>query len=246
MRTKSVILGAALLAAGVTSSMAQSNVYSLNVVGYVNIPVVPGYNLIANNLDFDGTGTNNLMTNVMTGLEGVNFSVSKFDTNTAAFDIWSWSKVSQTWSTTAGTIPYTSATLNPGEAAFIDLTKTTNFTVVGQVLQGSWTNAYLPGGNAYAMVAPVFPLSAPIDSTGNGGLAVPGTNNYSLLLWDVPNQGYDVWAWSKVSQTWSLSAGSTNGQTNVGGAGQGPVIGVGQGFFIQTKLTDWTNTFTVQ
>jgi hypothetical protein len=245
MRTKSVILGAALVAAGVASSMAQSNVYSLNVVGYINIPLVPGYNLIANNLDFDGTGTNNLMTNVLSGIT-INASVSKFDTNTAAFDVWAYSKSTASWGNVAGTVPYTSATLNPGEAAFISVTKTTNFTVVGQVLQGSWTNTYLPGGNAYAMVAPVFPLAGPIDSTGNGGLGVPGTNNYSLYLWDVPNQGYDVWSWSKPAQAWGLVAGSTNGQTNVGGAGQGPVISVGQGFFITTKLTDWTNTFTVQ
>src|SRR5262245_30453866 len=39
MRTKTLLCAAAL-AAGVATSMAQSNVYSLNVVGYVNTAVV--------------------------------------------------------------------------------------------------------------------------------------------------------------------------------------------------------------
>jgi hypothetical protein len=251
MRTKSVVLGAALLAAGVASSMAQSNVYSLNVVGYVNIPVATGFNLVANNLDLDGTGTNNLMTNALAGMvaNAINFSVYKWDTNTAGFDVWSYNKSFGTWSDSAGPIDFSVATLNPGEGAFINIGKanySSNFTVVGQVLQGSWTNNYLPGANAFAIASPIFPLSGPIDSTGNGGLAVPGTNNYSLYLWDTNSQGYDVWAWSKSFSTWSLSAGSSNGQNVPGPAGQGPVVSVGQSFFITTKLTGWTNTFTVQ
>jgi hypothetical protein len=244
MRTKSIILSAALLAAGVASSMAQSNVYSQNVVGYINIPLTNGLNLIGNTLDFDGTGTNNLMTNVLSGIT-INATVYKFDTNTAAFDIWQYNKSLAVWSTTSGSVPYTTATMNPGEGAFVSVTKNTNFTVVGQVLQGSWTNTYLVGGNALCIASPQFPLAAPIDSTGNGGLAVPGTNNYTLYLWDVPNQGFDVWQWNKALANWSLSAGSSNGQT-VGGAGAGPVINLGTAFFIATKLTDWTNSFTVQ
>src|ERR1700735_871929 len=64
MRTKTLLLTAALVAAGVASSMAQSNVYSLNVVGYVNVTVSPGYNLVTTPLD-DGAG--DLLTNVIGG-----------------------------------------------------------------------------------------------------------------------------------------------------------------------------------
>ena len=42
MRTKTLILAAALTAAGLASSLAQSNVYSLNVVGYVNKTLTGG------------------------------------------------------------------------------------------------------------------------------------------------------------------------------------------------------------
>jgi hypothetical protein len=245
-----MILGAALLAAGVASSMAQSNVYSQNVVGYITIPVGTGLNLIANNLDFDGTGTNNLLTNALNGMaaNAINFSVYKWDTNAVTFDIFSYNKTTTSWGVVAGSVPVSSATLNPGEAAFISITKASylsNFTVVGTVLQGSWTNAYLPGGSQLAMASPMFPLTAPIDSTGNGGLNVPGTNNYTLYLWDIPNQNYDLWQWNKNTQLWGLAAGSSNGQT-VGGPGAGPIITNGVGFWIATKLTDWTNTFNVQ
>jgi hypothetical protein len=249
-----MILGAALLAAGAATSMAQSNVYSLNVVGYINIPVATGYTLIANNLDYDGTGTNNLMTNVVSGLvaNNVTFSVYKYDTNYASFDIWQWNKVSATWSDqTPGQGPdYSVATLNPGEGAFIFIGKasyTSNFTVVGNVLQGTYTNKGLPGNNNYAMIAPSFPLSGPIDASGtNGTLAFPDVTTYSVYFWDAAINGYDVWQWNKVSGTWSLQGGNTNNNTNVGGTGQGPVVSVGQGFFITTKNTGWTNSFTVQ
>lgn len=40
--------------------MAQSNVYSLNIVGYVNLTIQPGYNLVANQLDADGTDSVNV------------------------------------------------------------------------------------------------------------------------------------------------------------------------------------------
>ena len=46
MRTKTLLLTAALAAAGVVSSMAQ--VYSVNSVGYVNLTLPNGFSMIAN------------------------------------------------------------------------------------------------------------------------------------------------------------------------------------------------------
>jgi hypothetical protein len=48
MRTKTLLLTAALSAAGIATSMAQ--VYSVNAVGYVNTTLVPGFNLVSNPL----------------------------------------------------------------------------------------------------------------------------------------------------------------------------------------------------
>src|ERR1035437_438308 len=44
MRTKTLLIAAAALAVGVASSMAQT--YSQNIVGYVNTPILAGYNLL--------------------------------------------------------------------------------------------------------------------------------------------------------------------------------------------------------
>jgi hypothetical protein len=44
MRTKTLLIAVAALAVGVASSMAQ--IYSQNIVGYVNTPILTGYNLL--------------------------------------------------------------------------------------------------------------------------------------------------------------------------------------------------------
>src|SRR5215472_14328587 len=48
MRTKTLLAVAALAAAGITSAMAQSNVYSQNIVGYANIDIKGGNGFYAN------------------------------------------------------------------------------------------------------------------------------------------------------------------------------------------------------
>src|SRR2546421_1894502 len=60
MRTKTLVCAAAL-AAGALTSWAQSNVYSLNVVGYVNVVFPPGqFTVFANPLN----NANNAISNI--------------------------------------------------------------------------------------------------------------------------------------------------------------------------------------
>jgi hypothetical protein len=49
MRTKALLLAAAISAVGLATSMAQ--VYSVNIVGYVNVTILHGYSIIANPLN---------------------------------------------------------------------------------------------------------------------------------------------------------------------------------------------------
>jgi hypothetical protein len=56
MRTKTLLLAAAALAAGLFNSQAQTPVYSQNIVGYVNQPLLTGANLI--NVPLSNGGTN--------------------------------------------------------------------------------------------------------------------------------------------------------------------------------------------
>src|ERR1017187_7115969 len=66
---KTLLIAAAALAASVISSQAQ--VYSQNIVGYVNTPIPGGFVCIANPLDAMGaTGVNNDITNVIPVFSG--------------------------------------------------------------------------------------------------------------------------------------------------------------------------------
>jgi hypothetical protein len=68
MRTKTLLLSAAALAAGVVASQAQSNVYSANIVGYVQVTnPANAYVMLANPLD---NGTNDLASLLPTAATG--------------------------------------------------------------------------------------------------------------------------------------------------------------------------------
>src|SRR6185295_14677723 len=80
MRTKTLLLTAALCAAGIATSKAQ--VYSVNAVGYVNTSLLKGYNLIANPLDnkaTDGNKIKNLFASLPGGSQIFKFNGTKFD-----------------------------------------------------------------------------------------------------------------------------------------------------------------------
>src|SRR5438105_1084126 len=65
MRTKT-LLGLAVLTAGVATSMAQSNVYSLNVVGYYNVVAPANVKImLGNQLAVTAGGVNDTLTNVI-------------------------------------------------------------------------------------------------------------------------------------------------------------------------------------
>src|SRR5262245_17170046 len=72
MRTKTLVLCAAALAAGALTSWAQSNVYSLNVVGYVNVPTKGGFNfnLLANPLNNTAANGNDITNLFKTAQDG--------------------------------------------------------------------------------------------------------------------------------------------------------------------------------
>jgi len=214
-----MILGAALLAAGVASSMAQSNVYSVNVVGYINLSLTNGLNLVANQLDFDGTGTNNTISGVFSNSLPNNSTVYKFESGSFVPISYSHS----TWQASANT-----TSLNPGEAVFVLVPSSVTVTTVGQVLQGGLTNNL---NGALNLLSSVAPLSGAVDSTGNGGLNYVPTANDIIYVWDPVGQSY--------LSPYSFSHGHWGPSD--------PVISVGQGFFLQsTSTSPWVNTFTVQ
>jgi len=156
MRTKLAILTAAALAAGALSSQAQSNVYSLNVVGYVNVSLTNGFNLIANPLDSDGTGTNNGLVAVLSNSLPPLSQAYKFVGG--GFVSYLYNASGHWQGGGVGT-----ATLNPGEGLFVNVPVSTNITFVGQVLQGSQTNHNIAAG--YSMLGSIIPLSGGVQTS---------------------------------------------------------------------------------
>jgi hypothetical protein len=108
MRTKALLLTAAIGAVGIASSMAQA-VYSVNIVGYVNKTLPGGLSMIANQLN---ATPNNRVTTLIPAPTGP-LSVSKFVPASGNF-------VTATFDTDLGWDDPTSMVLNPGQGAFVD------------------------------------------------------------------------------------------------------------------------------
>jgi len=223
MRTKTIILGAAIIAAGALSSMAQSNVFSLNVVGYINTTLTgPGYTMIANQLD----SGNNVFSNFFQVLPSGS-QVIKWNTNTASFNIASRTLVGTGWSpSTAG-----ASTLNPGEACFVKLSgaSRTN-TFVGNVMSlaatggtnpvytVSYTNSLITG---YTMMGSTFPITGPIASAAAGLDITNIPTGSQVIKWNPLTQAYQIFSKTAVGTGWNPSVTG------------GPTINVGEGFFLK-------------
>jgi hypothetical protein len=231
MRTKSLLAAAALIAAGVAASQAQSNVYSLNVVGYVNLTIQPGYNLITSQLK-SSTGSssvNVLLTNAPALADGSTF----FSWNSGAQDFNQadiWVQAENTWYLGDGSAPTTSASPR-GESYFINnLGSSATLTLVGEVHQGS-TVAAVPAN--YGFLGDGAPVSQEIKTNG-----FPIADSSTLQTFDTGIQDYSQ-AIIGDSGSWLLGDGSAE-------AIFAPAVGQGFLYFNPGAATTWTRNFTVQ
>jgi hypothetical protein len=165
MRTKTLIVTAALSAAGVATSMAQ--VFSVNAVGYINVDVPPGFSLIANQLN---AGTNSIAA-LLPAVPG-GTTIYKF--NGTGYDIASFDDLDNAWS------PNGNITLNPGEGAFIrnPTQAPIRVTFVGEVPTGALQNP-LPQGFSIrsSQVPQAGKLTTDLQFPGAGGDTVYQFNN---------------------------------------------------------------------
>jgi hypothetical protein len=226
MRTKKLILTAALVAAGALSSMAQSNVYSLNVVGYVNLTLTNGFQMIGNQLDFDGTGTNNTLATVFgTSLPTLS-KVYAYNPSTASFALATYNAAGNIW---IGNSAAANAALQPGGGVFLQIPAAATapvVTTVGTVLQGALSTPYSAGFNVISSQVPV--------AGGAGSLGL--TNNISTL-----DSVYQFVPGTQAYGSKHTYAGAGNW---IGGE---PQIGVGESFWYNAKNAgSWTVTFNVQ
>jgi len=227
MRTKTLLLSAAVLAAGVATSMA-ANVYSVNVVGYVNLTLTNGFNLISNPLDANGggTATGNTLANIFTALPD---TTTVYKLSGGAFT------QSDEFINGPGWLAGGSITFNPGEGIFIQIPagipgNSTNITFVGTVVQSNATPTTVtiaPGYNIAGSQAPISGL-------------------LTTQLGYQPQNLDTVYVFSPVTQSYPSSFQYITGP---GWLPNEPSVSVGQSVWIQNlsgAANVWTNNFVVQ
>jgi len=222
MRTKALLLAAAFAAAGVATSMAQ--VYSVNAVGYVNVTLKKGFNLVANPLD---AGANNTMGKLASNIQGQAFPpdasrIFKFRNDLNRFvdaiaDAGEWLPAN-----------VAAETIVPGEGFFFFSPSAADMTLtfVGEVKQGQNMANPLPKG--FSIKANIVPQAGRADTFG-----LPGQDADRYFQWNNVQQRYFDWIYD--AGEW-VGAGPTL-----------PSLGVGEAFllFRAQSAGTWTRSFNV-
>jgi hypothetical protein len=186
MRTKTLLLTAAVVAAGVAASQAQ--VYSVNAVGYINVVCKPGFNLIADQLITSNTTVAALFPNVPGGSQVLKWAGSGFTINNYDPDFQEWDNPNQT--------------VGIGEGCFLFNPTTTNITVtfVGDVPQGNLTNS-IP--HNYSLQSSQVPqagklqtdlgyIPSPNDTVLRWNNGYPGPSGYLIYTYDADFLEWDL------------------------------------------------------
>jgi hypothetical protein len=221
MRTKTLLLTAALSVAGVATSMAQS-VYSVNAVGYVNTTLVPGLSLISNPLDA-GAGKNTIAALFTDAAKAAaaGIQIYKFIPGPApTYKIFSWDNDFQEWDRADAA----TETLLPGEGVFVRNPTATAKTVtfVGEVPQGTLNNP-LPQG--LSIKSSMVPQAG--TATALGYVPAAGDQVYVFQ----PNQQYYISSWDADFNEFDRPL---------------TTLKVGEAFFLRRGTAGtWTRTFTV-
>jgi hypothetical protein len=205
---KTLLIAAAALVAGIVSSEAQ--VYSVNIVGYVNVVCPAGsYVSVANPLDLDGV---NNVTNVMASATK---GTSILTWNGAGFSSVTRSAISGNWPAGAATLnlpPGTGFLVKAGASSFTN-------TFVGNVIPNVPGQTSIPLTNSlYSFVGSTAPFAGQLTDTGTNtlNLGVNLAKGSSVLVW--PN-GAANW----VTATKSAINGNWNNNLTIS-VGEGMLI----------------------
>jgi hypothetical protein len=246
MRTKTLLLSALLGAMGSVAVQAQTNVYSLNAVGYITTTLYPGYNLITVPLITavdTNTGLPNTLETLFNNSTGAynGDSVYIFANPPGSYTVIAQGKADK-WGT--GGVDGTNQ-INPGQAVFYFNHGTTNITniFVGTVPSGG-TNVLVPG---YNLVGSMVPTSGDLFS-----------NSISALSNATPNIGDLVYVYDPVLQVYSsiykavALAASHNGNSpwQFSAGGDPSITNVGTGFFYFNNSStstsiNWVENYSV-
>jgi len=214
MRTKTLLLTAALSAAGIATSMAQ--VYSVNAVGYVNTPLVPGFNLISNPLDNKSSANGNSVANLFGTQLPVNSIVYKFNNGTFVGGIFTYDEF-EGWVPPAAT----TTLVPPGEGVFVRTPAAATVTFVGDVPQGALSNPIPAGFSIRASQVPQAGTVVALQFPAAEGDAIYQYDETRAVKYAISQ--YEFGEWSPV-----------------------PSLKVGEAIFVRTGAAKaWTRTFNV-
>lgn len=233
MRTKTVLLSTLLGALGSVAVHAQTNVYSLNTVGYINVTANPGFNIITCPLVASPDNTVGTLLNNSGHIYNGD-TVYFFDATTGTY---SSDTASARASNPDGWGNGGTNVLAPGVACWFLNSASSNvvITFVGTVPSGPVTNALLTGFN---LVGSIVPASGDIVSN-----SITGLTNY--------NVGDDVYTFNSGPQTFteftSSHRGTSGYSNNWSSLGDPTTTNVYQGFFYLNSgaTVNWVENYSV-
>jgi len=225
MRTKTAVLTAALVAAGALSSMAQ-NVYSVNVVGYVNVTVPANkFAILANPLNATNTSIGTVLApagipdgTTVYKWTGSTYNISQKGQDDNGFPAWD-----------------VDFPLAPGTGFWVKNVTASPMTItfVGEVPQGSLSNG-VPAG--FSIVGSQVPQSGDLASVLNYP-AFADPNGITSTA---------VYRWNSAASTYTISTYGFD-DNNVPAWDVACVPAVAEGYWVKEAAPRaWTRTFTVQ
>ena len=204
---------------------AQSNVYSLNVVGYVNVPVPANYSILANPLK---AGVTNGANEIMTPIDGQQI----LTWNGAGYDFSSYDTGYGGWIKDLTGTPGTPPSLPPGKGFFFyNPGAATTVTFVGEVVPAPATTNSIALGAGYSLVGSALPVSGPVTSSS---VNLPVIDGFQMLLWN--GTGYTFRSYDSGYGGWISDLTGTPSTA--------PSVNVGQGFwyFNPAGTTNWSQS----
>ena len=219
----------------------QAQTVTSNAIGFVNIRLGPGFNLIANPLN----GTNNLLRTILPladSAEGT--TIYKFRADQSGFaDAITFYRSGVGWYE-GGSDPAT-LTLNPGEGCFIfpvvnGVSAPLDLTFFGEVPTGTLTRTIGNLGSRYNLCASIVPQAAKLGTAGTAG----------TLLFPASDQD-QVFLFSNALGAFEDSYTYYNGYGWFSAANpdvSGPVIPVGSAFWVfkAGNSAVWQRTFSLR
>lgn len=238
MRTKTLLMAAAALAAGIITSQAQP-VYSANVVGYASVPFSANYTMLETPFNIGSSnGANEVYgANLQDGMVFVTWNGAGFDQTLYSPSFNSIFSVGSDWmdpgSFTALPVP----TIPPGQGYFLYSPGAGTNVAAGTVAinVGATNNMDLPAN--YSLVGSVLPLSG---SVTNAAFNAPLQDGTVFVIWN--GSGYDQTLYSPSFNS-IFSVGSDWMDPGTFAALPPPSVAVGQGFFIyEPGSQTWSQT----